>query len=87
MPKHGKRYRNALENVDREALLHLVENGPPEGLPTISSQFSVISNQLEAEQVTPSHLVASRNGTGAPSYPTVAPGAVRETEIDKKTEN
>jgi len=77
------------ENVDREALLRLVENGPPEGLPTISSQFSVVSNQLEAEQVTPSHSVASRNGTGAPSYPTVAPGAVRETEIDKKvkTEN
>jgi adenosylcobyric acid synthase len=72
------------ENVDREALLRLVENGPPEGLPTISSQFSVVSNQLEAEQVTPSHSVASRNGTGAPSYPTVAPGAVRETEIDKK---
>jgi adenosylcobyric acid synthase len=77
------------ENVDREALLRLVENGSPEGLPIVSSQFSVVSNQLEAGQVIPSHSVASRNGTGAPSYPTVSPGAVRETEIDKKlkTEN
>lgn len=72
------------ENVDREALLRLVENGPPEGLPTISSQFSVISNQVEAEQATPSYSVASRNGTGAPNYPTVSPDAVSETKIDKK---
>jgi hypothetical protein len=34
--------------------------------------------------VIPSHSVAPRNGTGTLSYPTVAPGAVRETEIDKK---
>ncbi len=83
------------ENVDREALLRLIEDGTPDGLPVVSSQlstssqFSVSSDQLEAGQATPPHAVVSRNGTGAPNYPTVAPGAVSETKIDKKlrTEN
>ena len=72
------------ENVDREALLRLVEDGAPEGLPIVSSQPSVVSNQSKAGQATLPHAVVSGNGTGALNYPTVAPGAVRETEIDKK---
>ena len=77
------------ENVDREALLRLVEDGTPEGLPVVGSQSSVVSNQGEVGQATLTHAVVSRNGTGAPNYPTVAPDAMRETEIDKKprTEN
>jgi adenosylcobyric acid synthase len=36
------------ENVDRETLLRLVEDGAPEGLPVISSQLSAISSQRTA---------------------------------------
>jgi hypothetical protein len=33
------------ENVDREALLRLIDAGPPTGLPFVSSQLSAISGQ------------------------------------------
>jgi adenosylcobyric acid synthase len=36
------------ENVDREALLRLIDDEPPFGLPVVSSQLSADSNQLTA---------------------------------------
>ena len=37
------------ENVDREALLRLIENGPPEGMPTVGAQLSAVSGRPEAD--------------------------------------
>ena len=37
------------ENVDREALLRLIENGPPEGMPTVGAQLSAVSGWPEAD--------------------------------------
>jgi len=36
------------ENVDREALLRLIDDGPPFGLPVVSTQLSAISGQQTA---------------------------------------
>ncbi len=36
------------ENIDREAMLRLIDDGPPFGLPVVSSQLSAISNQQTA---------------------------------------
>ena len=45
------------ENVDRDALLRLIDDGPPSGLPVVGSQLSAISHQHAASEV------ALRGGT------------------------
>jgi adenosylcobyric acid synthase len=39
------------EHVDREALMRLVEDGSPSGLPVVSSQQGVNGSKVEAEEV------------------------------------
>jgi adenosylcobyric acid synthase len=65
------------ENIDREILLRLIENGPPEDLPVISNQLSALSSrssaqrsalsrQLEAGDAPHAGTPASSNGEGVP---------------------
>jgi adenosylcobyric acid synthase len=65
------------ENIDREILLRLIENGPPKDLPVISNQLSVVSSrssghrssvsrQLEAGDAPHTGTPASSNGEGVP---------------------
>jgi adenosylcobyric acid synthase len=65
------------ENVDREALLRLIDDGPPSGLPVVSSQLSAISGQQTAvgDAFSPEALPSS-NGEISVSVPRVfaAPG-------------
>ncbi len=39
------------EHVDREALLRLISDGPPSGLPVVGSQLSAVSHQHAASEV------------------------------------
>jgi adenosylcobyric acid synthase len=50
------------ENVDREALLRLIDDGPPIGLPVVSSQLSAVSDQLNGRGSRWSSDIAALNG-------------------------
>jgi adenosylcobyric acid synthase len=53
-----------VENINRETLLRLIENGPPEDMPVISNQLSGVSSQRSSGQrsVLSRHLKASETG-------------------------
>ena len=49
-------------NVDRDALLRLIEGGPPSGLPVVSSQLSAFSPQQECDNGTVDPEALRREG-------------------------
>jgi hypothetical protein len=53
------------ENVDREALLRLIDDGPPFGLPVVSHQLSAVSGQQAALGDAP-HAQLAANGEVTP---------------------
>jgi adenosylcobyric acid synthase len=72
------------ENVDREALFRLIEDGPPVGLPVVRGQLSAINGrQTSADDASSAEASARSNGqaaadsstSGSTSTDTISPGA------------
>jgi len=62
------------ENVDREALMRLIDDGPPLGLPVVSAQLSAVSNQQTAVGESSSAEAAPliNSDISAPTSPVIA---------------
>ena len=75
------------ENVDREALLHLIGDGPPFGLPVVSSQLSAISYQQTAVgNASSPEALPSATGEISVSVPRVFAGPGSEEQRHKKAD-
>jgi hypothetical protein len=52
------------DNVDRDALMHLIDDGPPTGLPVVSSQLSASSPQQVGDDGTVDAEASRRESEG-----------------------
>jgi adenosylcobyric acid synthase len=71
------------ENVDREALLRLMENGAPDYLPVVSGQLLGGQSQTRLMQ-RPLHTSVAQNGVNTRGETTTVPEQARRSEIEIK---